>query len=192
MFGNGTAVVVISFFFFPTMYDYIHTTTANFCDHHSRRVVGSIINLQYSEKRENCRVLENKSKSLLLPHFRWTTPKAQKYTLDFKVLVLVNFWSKNENIWSWTIRQILFLVWKFKWDICGHFPTMWTVWLLSSFKTLLLFVCVWRTKELLMSLIIIRVLITLTTIFMVFNEGDGCYSGHGGYVILIFLPDAFL
>ena len=174
------------------MYDYIHTTTANFCDHHSRRVVGSIINLQYSEKRENCRVLENKSKSLLLPHFRWTTPKAQKYTLDFKVLVLVNFWSKNENIWSWTIRQILFLVWKFKWDICGHFPTMWTVWLLSSFKTLLLFVCVWKTKELLMSLIIIRVLITLTTIFMVFNEGDGCYGAHGGYVILIFLPYAFL
>ena len=116
----------------------------------------------------------------------------QKNTLDFKVLVLVNFWSKNENIWSWTIRQILFLVWKFKWDICGHFPTMWTVWLLSSFKTLLLFVCVWRTKELLMSLIIIRVLITLTTIFMVFNEGDGCYGAHGGYVILIFLPYAFL
>ena len=42
-----------------------------------------------------------------------------------------------------------------------------------------------------MSLIIIRVLITLTTIFMVFNKGDGCNGAHGGYVILIFLPDAF-
>merc|ERR1712029_475593 len=39
-----------------------------------------------------------------------------------------------------------------------------------------------NAKELLMSLIItIRVLITLTTIFLVFKKGDGCHGGHGGY-----------
>ena len=95
MFGNGTAVVVISFFFLSN-YDYIHTTTANFCDHHSRRVVGSIINLQYSEKRENCRVLENKSKSLLLPHFRGSERSNVYLNIRAKNLHLISrflYWS---------------------------------------------------------------------------------------------------
>ena len=81
-------------------------------------------------------------------------------------------------------------VWKFKWDFFGHFPTRWTVCLLSSFKTLLLFVCVQRTKESLMSLLItMRVLITLATICLVFKEGNGCQSPGLGYVTLIFLLD---
>ena len=81
-------------------------------------------------------------------------------------------------------------VWKFKWDFFGHFPTRWTVCLLSSFKTLLLFVCVQRTKESLMSSIItMRVLITLATICLVFKEGNGCQSPGLGYVTLIFLLD---
>ena len=107
----------------------------------------------------------------------------QKSAFDFKVVILAILGAKMQitSNANWT-------VWKFKWDFFGHFPTRWTVCLLSSFKTLLLFVCVQRTKESLMSSIItMRVLITLATICLVFKEGNGCQSPGLGYVTLIFL-----
>ena len=89
MFWNGSRLV-ISFFLPHT------TTTANFCDHHSRRVVGSIINLQYSEKREKRRVLENPSKSLILlqswpsNHFLIIVPNGVSHLAIFLTLLGLN------------------------------------------------------------------------------------------------------